>query len=113
MSKVEQIFDAVGNGDFESFRSLLHADPNLINSCNQYGQSPFWVAAYHGRIDFMRYALETEPISRVVNYDMRDRRGRDPLHVAKFFENNEMIELLEIRHRAAYDEAAKPGPGDF
>ncbi len=92
--KVNDIFSAVENEDFEGFKQLLTETPLLINSPNEYGQTPFWLASSFGHTKFIELVLQTPTVKSVLEYNKRDHRGRDALDAAQAFHNNDIIKLL-------------------
>jgi len=92
--KINDIFSAVENEDFEGFKQLLTETPALINSANEYGQTPFWCASSYGHTKFIELAIQTPMIRSALEHDKRDHRGRHALHAAQAFHNNDIIKLL-------------------
>jgi uncharacterized protein len=51
MDNAKELFAAIRGGDVAVVRSLLDADPALVNAKNEQGQSPVLAAVYNGRAE--------------------------------------------------------------
>ena len=89
------IFHALEEGNVEAVSKMLVDNPNLVNEKNNYGQSVFWLSCCLGHVELVKQILK-EPISNIVNIDARDECLRSALDAARDFDNQEIIELLNL-----------------
>ena len=117
MDAATQLFDAIRAGEVETVRSLLVADPSLVNRRNEHGHTPVLIAQYRhqaavvavllaagpdldlfdacsvGKTDRVAELLDREP--SLINAYSND--GFYPLGLAAFFAHPETVRLLLAR----------------
>lgn len=111
---LETLMEASRNGNIEEMKTILEADPELLNAAMPNGNSPLTAALYHGKQAAVEYLLELGvPVSiheaaalgdpDVLAYmldleqDLISRYSFDgwtALHLASFFGGHAAVELL-------------------
>jgi len=89
-SYAQDIFAASYNGDFETVKRLIAADPKLVNAKNSDGRFPLEMAAQTGRVEIVRLLLE-----KGAEVNMSRGGGSTALHMAALYGGKtELISLL-------------------
>jgi TPR repeat protein len=83
------IFDAVRAGDGEKVKALLQADPKLVESRTEDGNTPLHLAALEGHAAVAQVLLDQHaPVNA------RGLREETPLHMAMYEGHHDMAEVL-------------------
>jgi len=118
MSDPAAFLDAIKSGDFERVKALLSADPQLVASRSEAGESAILTAVYRGHKDIVNLLVargaemtifeaaaagEVERVERLVDngapVNGLSADGWTPLHLASFFGHARIVELL-LAHEA-------------
>jgi len=110
--------DAIKAGEFDRVKSMVTADPALVEARSRNGESAILTAVYHGQKEIVNLLVargaaltifeasaagEVERVERLLSQsepsDGYSRDGWTPLHLAAFFGHAKIIELL-LAHRA-------------
>jgi len=117
MEPAQEIFDVIRAGDTGRLKTLLAAEPGLVNVRNERGHSPVLIAQYHHKADAVAVLLAAGPdldvfdaasvgrTARVAEWLDRDPSlinayssdGFYPLGLAAFFGHPETVRLLLSR----------------
>lgn len=117
MADVKTFFEQVKAGDLSAVKESLSADASLLNTKNESGQTAFLLANYYGKKELAQYLLSQGPdldiysatlagnLQRVATELDRDpglleshnSDGWTPLHIAAFFGQQKIAELLLTR----------------
>jgi len=90
----DEIHVAAEKGDLKKVRSLIAANPSLVNVEGHQNTTPLHWAAAKGRKDVADFL-----ISKKANLEAKDRYGFTPLLTAAQNGQKEVVELL-LRHKA-------------
>jgi len=85
----QEIFETVQAGNLEKVKALLKADPNLLNSTRENGDTPLHFAAYAGHKDIVQYLL-----SKNAQIDQTNNGNATALIYAVYFGHKEVAEVL-------------------
>jgi len=102
-SYAQDIFAASYNGDFETVKRLIAADPKLVNAKNSNGRFSLEMAAQTGQVEIVRFLLEK---GAEVNMN---RGGATALHMAALYGGKTELITLLLEKRA--DMNARTGEG--
>ena len=80
---------AAKNGDLETVKALLKANPDLVSSKGQYGDSPLHLAATAGHKDVAVLLLANK-----ADVNAKNNAGGTPLHSASGYGHEEIAALL-------------------
>jgi ankyrin repeat protein len=83
------IHDAAAAGDLETLRSLLDADPTLLESGNMHGFTPLHAACFNGQVTVAHYLID-----QGADIMSRDNNRFTPLHWAAYSTNADVVALL-------------------
>ncbi len=85
----DEIHDAAHQGDLAKIKTLLTANPQLINAKDARKSTPLHFAADNGSIEVIELLLEKDADLRAIDVD-----GDTPLHWAAFAGHQVVVELL-------------------
>jgi len=83
------IYQAAKKGDLATVTTLVEAKPELRDARNDMGATPLHFAAYHGRIEVVKYLIGTK-----ADLNARDKMGVTPLLAAIVGRQKETIRVL-------------------
>jgi hypothetical protein len=89
-----EIHEAVADGDVAKVEALLKRNPRLIQSADEYGETPLHIAAICGQEDIAKLLL-----AHHADVNAKDNVGQTPLHIVAREGYVEIAKLL-IAHRA-------------
>jgi hypothetical protein len=92
LTSAQRIVHAASQGDVDSVKSLLRANPELLNTREgnrAYGSTPLAFAAYNGRT-----AVVMTLLNHGAGVDFTNNRGLTPLHEAAGQGHKEIVALL-------------------
>jgi ankyrin repeat protein len=84
-----QIFVSAQNGDFETVKSLLKVNPELVRSRDKVGSTPLHRAAQEGGMALVKLLLASG-----ADVNAQDNYGNTPLHEAALNGHKEVVALL-------------------
>ena len=84
-----EIHEAVGGGNSDWVKTLLEADPSLLESKDDDGETPFLVAAQNGKTEIISYLMK-----RGANRRATDKFGWTALHWSAFYGHSYTTKLL-------------------
>jgi ankyrin repeat protein len=85
----QEIFEAIQTGNLEKVKILVKADPNLLNSTKENGDTPLHWAAYAGKKDIVQYLL-----TQNLKIDKTNKGNATALIYAVYFGHKEVAEVL-------------------
>lgn len=86
---MDQLFNAIRKGDLAGIKSLLTAQPNLINGQDARGFTPLIMATYTGNTEIAHYLL-----NQGADVNGRDAAGNTALIGVAFKGDQQMAQLL-------------------
>lgn len=129
-STASELFEAIKAGDFERVKTLVSADPALVDARDAAGQSAILTAVYHGRKEIANLIVargatltfvescaagEFDQLERLLaegaTVNMYSDDGWTPLHLASFFGHPKVAELL-LAHAADVTARSKNASGN-
>lgn len=130
MSDSAAFIDAIKAGEFDRVKSMVSADPALVEARSRNGESAILTAVYHGQKEIVNLLVargaaltlfeasaagEVERVERLLDrsepLDGYSADGWTPLHLAAFFGHAKIIELL-LAHDADVAAASKNSTGN-
>jgi ankyrin repeat protein len=88
-----EIMSAVASRNIEKIKELLKANPNDVNSTNNFGATPLEWAAGVGRLDIAQLLIDNK-----ADVNKMDIFGRTPLGIASSKGYKDMVTLLLANH---------------
>ena len=85
----DEIHEAAKAGDLEKVRTLLRANPDLVFSKDDDGETPLTLAAYEGHKDMVEFLLVHK-----AEVNAEDIKGQTPLHQAAKYGHKDVVKLL-------------------
>ncbi|MDR2823963.1 MAG: ankyrin repeat domain-containing protein [Prevotellaceae bacterium] len=85
------IIKAVKKGDLKKVKNLIQAEPNLINTCENYNQSLLHIATRSPNIEILKLL-----ISKNADVNIKDNENWTPLVIAALNNNKEAIIYLGV-----------------
>ena len=99
------IHEAVAEGQFDVVKSLIEKDPDLVSSRNAAGDTPLYLAAWHGQAAMVEYFL-----AHGAQVEDRCDSGETVLHAAVIRSRKDIVELL-IRRGVEVDSLSRRSYG--
>jgi ankyrin repeat protein len=96
-----EIHDAADNGDLETVKKLISADPKLVDAPDREGKTALHYAAAKGHLNVVEWLVQ-----KGANVNARNSSGITPLYLAKGFGKKDIAQFLEQHGGTA--EVVKP-----
>lgn len=95
---------AAAGGKDEVLRFLLQQDPSRVNMTNRYGETPLFVAAFHGSASCVRVLLEAN-----ANANLTNMATESPLYMAAYRGHRDIVLALLKSGKCDYNLTSEDG----
>jgi ankyrin repeat protein len=96
-----EIHNLVIQGNLTAIKSMLHQNPALISSQDQYGNTPLHLAAFHGHAEIVKFLIE-----QGADVNTQNNFGGTALLLASYSGQEEVVKIL-IANNAKVDLSLK------
>lgn len=98
-----EIYKAIQDGDIKKVKALLEENPESVNTRNEYGTTPLFLATMRGKVEIMMLL-----INKGADVRAKNSNGFTALDTAVYSGNKQAVELL-ITNGADVNTKSKPG----
>lgn len=82
--------DAITTGSVHQLRHIITSDPSLINSADEWGNTPLLLSAHHKQLEVLRYLISHPDI----NASAHNKYGQTALHFLAHFEDEHVVDFV-------------------